>query len=344
MILADLTEFWESLSWGWAYNDTSDASISIKTVDNTGTKCRITEKPLWPGYDLLVIERDGINVWTGVITDATFTYENDGGATLDVDASDASWVLDRCVVSKDLSHTDTEASVVFTDYLDYAFRNGWILDMNYVVNPLGLLVTRQINGSDLKLIREGIRELADTGVDWCVVNDVWYIGGFTLAGAPVEAKHVFTVEDFLSGPQIRKSANELATSVWVRGNNGIQGNYAQYGPGGIVYETVKDEQDRIKDEASAIVSAHSTWDRVNLPLPYLEGDSVLSPHAPVNITDLMPGVQVRVAIEFDGELFDQILRVESLSVSASADGSEEVKMTLQPLGTASILAQGAADV
>lgn len=337
-VIADVTPLLGDFGFDRELNNTSKANMRLKGEYG----CVTMPGGLWPGYDCVLFRRNHIPVWKGVITDLQYSPQDDDGfTTLDVDAADWSDAWDRSILSEKKEHAQVELTTIFLDYVKWAYRYGYLTDVQYQVSPLGRVGDRLVNASDLKKVRSELDELANTGVDWTFVLDRLYVGGFTVGGQSVVSRHVLSETDFLD-LKLRKTANELATRVFVRGNNEIRGQYGSFGPGGILYETVIDEQNTIRDQATADLAARTKWDRVHLPLPYVDGGNVLSPDTPVLLEDLIPGVEFRNIFMWGDERFDEVLRLESVKVSVNDEGTEEVNVTLQPHGTASIVSEGAA--
>lgn len=332
--ITDVGKFRQSFNWDWVLNETSSASLTLRYPYD----CKLRDAPIWPAYTQLWFRRDGVTVWKGFITEWTFTgNRQEGYNQLTLNASDWSYLLDRRRIDRDVAYTNELLTTIYKNYLDLVFENGSPSDINFIINNIGIRGDRLVNQVDFKKVRPEIDDLAKAGVDWTVIADTWFVGGFALGGVNTILDYEFSEESFLRAPQLRRDALEYATRIGVRGNNDIRGVYGGADPLGIIWDNVIDAQDTIKSQAEADSAAKSKWDRVHIPLAYVDGNGVLNPKIPIQITDLVPGVEVRNIMTAEGEIFDKVMRLERTKVSVNEEADEEITVVFQPIGTGSSL-------
>lgn len=332
--VTDLGKYQTSLDWEWVLNDMGTATL----VARYPYDCCLRENPIWPAYTQLWVRRDGTTLHKGFVREVTFRRDrNEGYNELTISSADWSYYLSHRKFDRNFQYVNTSLTAIYKDYVDYAFADGSPSDITFVVNDIGVYGDRLVNAIDEKLIRPEIDDLAKAGVDWVVIADTWFIGGFVAGGQAAILDYEFSEESFLEPAQLRRTADEYGTRVTSRANNDIRGVYGGKDPLGMIWDIVDDAQTTIQSQTEADSAAKSQWDRVHIPLPYLEGDGVLNPKIPIDITDLVPGIEVRNIHTLDCEAFDKVQRLERVKVSVDQERNEKITVVFQPVGTGSSL-------
>ena len=322
------------------------------------------EVEVWRNNDL---------VWCGPIIDLSV---DEDANTASVSCNDLAYWFNLRVFRHTMEPRDIDIAEIFQGYCDYALGRGlpeWgtffpgdpptgrvLADgkirpprptdpplyeddfgLKVEVSPVGVTGDRTVYKGDLKVVYSELEELAQTGVDFTVVNRTMMVGGGEVtddAGATIILPGRFTDESFDQASRLRRTAEGMATEVLTRGN-GVRSRVG--GPDsrdGIEVTRVLDEYS-IEDQASADAAAQSYFDRGKNPLDYVEGAGALTRSSPVQFQQLIPGARVRVLFEGSGITLDGGMRLDSLSVSWDENG-EQVTPTFQPLGTAGADARG----
>jgi hypothetical protein len=344
------------------------------TMGLTSGCCDVLSK-INPLRHELEIFRDSDMVWCGPIRDVTVDEE---AGTASLAANDLAYWFNLRAFRHTMQPEGIDLAYIFEGYANYALGRGlpeWgkffegdpptgrVLASGEVrparpadpplyaddfglalhVFPCGVTGERTVYKGDLKVVWSELEELAQTGVDFTVINREMLIGGIEVtddgSGDPIVLPGRLTDDLFDTPMRLRRTGEGMATEVLTRAN-GFKSRVGGPADDGVEITRVLDEYS-IEDQASADAAALSYYERGKDPLVYVEGSGAMSPSAPVQFQQLVPGMRVRVLFEGAGCMtFGGGMRLDGVAVSWDEQG-EKVTPTLQPLGVSGADARGA---
>jgi len=316
-----------SVVWGRRLDEVSTATITIPVAGTDLRACCERANLIEPLRTEVEITRDGFVVWVGyLMRDVTFSRDH-----IIINAHDIlGWTERRVLGNHDY---------VATDLLDIAL--GYLADPNLddfpwlsliaQATPTGILADRKVLASEYRFASDPLGELYETGLDITVAAGRIYIGPEVATCGHI----VLRDTDFNGSPEVKLDGLERATRVIVKGANGIVSVYPPE-PEPHCYrdaDHVSEDQD-ILDQASADARAQSLYARLSSSYPYyvhIPQGSGLRSTAGVHINALIPGNKFQFESKTLCIPIAMGMRLVALDVEASS-GSEQVRVTLEPLG------------
>jgi hypothetical protein len=340
-----------SVSWGRKMNDVSQASVSIALngLDDECCDCIATINP-WE-HELAVF-RNGIEVWVGPVVNGTIDL---AGLTATYEARDLSaWFDHRWVEVLDTDKDFEEANIsdVFTWLIEHAYyREPW--NMSWIVPTTQIPIDRTYIARDtsnerwsgtFQNVGEEMRDLSQSGIDTTVIRRTFIAGDLQ---AETQITQLLTDEHWAVLPTINIVGTSMATEVGVGGGNGgysgwsddqiwiersdSDDNGARYGLLQSFFNAPElDDEDTTELPNAVTQQAWMLREAKKEPFVYIQGGS-LSPRAPVQADDLIPGNVYRVALSETCRPIESDYRLFAVNV-AFGDRGETVSVEMTPLG------------
>lgn len=336
---------WSDITWNRVLDDVSQAVLTVPDSYGGLTCCNdIGGLRTWRNG--IRIERDSELVWCGPIT----YIERSAGVDIDgrgfrITAEDKMAWMKRRVLSAPLDYTaGVDPGTAFRQLIE----DGTSIDNAFnLVCPTfttGYTVFRDYLVANFEYIGDLLQELADVAVDYTVIGDTLYASrdistlfqGFGLV----------TAEWFgeLPGYQIDgyEQANAVYTPLPDSGEEGFRiwgaaSNVPLIAADGLLQFVDTSYGDNLLDQAWADRAALSTVDLRAEP-PVVVTGGVFSQNAGIAMSQLIPGVLVRMDIGDDGclEYLLDVYRLKRVEVDvsvASGELLESVSPDLQPVGS-----------
>lgn len=320
-----------SLEWGRVVDDTSEARV---TVGAEGC-CDEPVRSLRPWATTMALYRsaDGgprTRVFSGPLVSVK---PGPGGQVFT--ARDCSAWLDRRLVHTDQIHAAADLADIFQALFDDAMDPDPVPDFTLTISPTGVDGDREILAEQHAMAGDEMRELANTGLDWTVVDRVMLAGGDEVPTPPIAT---LIDQHFAVLPEVELDGLQQANHWIVQGSGGgAEGDEvfgestATPGPEGLLEQVASEPT--ILDSPSADVAAQ-TRAAASAQTPLLVSGGQLLADAPLPIELAVPGARVRMALQETCIPVLDIRRLVSLKVSADAEGGEQVSVEWSPLGTA----------
>jgi hypothetical protein len=321
-----------SLSWGRVLGDTSQATVEVDGVSGVSDSCAKGLAQLRPRKHEIAIYRSSYLQWAGPISGPLKVV----GDKLTIPALDLSSWLDRRRIRHDYDVTGDLADI-FAVYIDDAMASDPSPQLLISGGEAGIVGQRSVLAAAHQIAGPLIRELGQSGVPWTVVKRTLFYG---LPVTPPDPVALLIDDSYVDQPDVSvldMGANDVivaGTSTGEAGDSlyGYARDAASQGEYGLLDQVFRESL--ILDATSAQARATSDLDLLADPPTVINGGT-LTPFAPVLIDDLIPGVQI------DNRLLTSLFpvagpfRLTKLDVQAGNDGSEQVAVTFQPVGSAS---------
>lgn len=314
------------VEWGRVGNDTSGAKATLGGDE----RCRAALRQAAPWSHELILYRDQRPVWVGPIT-------NRDGRTLE--ARDLSVWLDRRWFRRDLGYVNANLAAVLVDVVDEALRPDRTprISVLVVARP-DVTGTREYRAGQHTFTGDAARELGTSGAEWALVGRTMLVTRRRTrdSGDVPELR-----DDHLAGDPTVKVNGLLMSNSWgVRGLQpqltgsaddavfGLAQNADSVDRYGLLDRIAT--EDTIRDAASAAAAARARLVATAAPIMQL-GSLTLTPTAPVSIDHLLPGALLRIALDDLAQPFRQLVRITSVTASASGGGAEQVDVDVEPV-------------
>lgn len=332
-----LTDYIERLEYGRLLDGTSECVVTL----NTGCCDKLNR--IAPLRHTLMVLRDGEIAWEGLLL-----IKEEGGTRLTRSGREST-AQDKVGIDVATIHgfdfttwLDVRAvrepydkTVDPIEYLETIIRAGLApddpcllehLEFVYGITPQAIKI-----GAYDATVGQELRRFASEGVDFTAI-------GRRIVVFP--AQHilgdigVLRDDHFLTVPLITDQGGDYTSRVIVKANGitraaGFVDEY--YG----LVERIS-ENDRVTTGASAFQSAKERLGYQGGIVPryiVLEDDTFLAPTAPVELSDLWPGVRLDVALAERCQVVQQSFKLSGVSVTVDEEG-ERVALTTIPLGEA----------
>lgn len=314
------------LCWGRELDDTSEAEVVAPTSGDPVCCAALADVRTWANE--LVIERCGEEVWQGPITRLTY-----GPGGVAVEARDVTAWLDVRVVRDPIDFTEENGTgpVDLAVIAEAVIRSALRIDDPCLLDFLDINLTGVEGELELepntKLAGDALRDLARIGLDFTAIGRRIWVGPDTGAVARSTLRDVH----FRDTIEVVEDGEEAGTR-WSVNGDGVScvrgGEDPFYG----LIERIADEPS-ITDDDTACTAAESRLDSTNPPPLFVnipEGAS-LTPDAPVDITELVPGQAFNVDVDLVCRRVNQVMTLTSLQACYSDEG-EDIAVTLAPAG------------
>lgn len=324
-----------AIEWHRKNNEVSTASV---VVDGVSGDCCGDMADIDPWVHELHVIRDGVRVWCGPVL--TVEYESD---KVTVNASDLGIWLSRRRVNSKFDRQSILPEQWARKMVEECIEKDNSMNMSYSVwsASVGSGFDRMIRFRDFKMCDSEISEVASDRIDWWVILRVVYLAGYEYVTpeASVTDSHFASVGAItVSGEQ---TGNDYIVTGRGRGSSGKEkygwsGDAELYGdpfPNQSIYgvhQRVVDNEylhktEQLYDKSKELVS------RYNRLSTSFSGGAV-DPSFPLDIMSIHPGVVLSVDLAETCRPITGNFRVNSLDVTVSEDGDEEVSVEVQRLG------------
>lgn len=358
---------WSSLKWERVLDDISTAEVEIPDQYG-GVACCAKYGGLVPWRYGITIERDGVTVWRGPVTQVA----RRGGA-ITVSAADAFVRFKRRLATRteSLRYINNDAGQMFADICNTRARvpsDAW--EFAVPQPDTGVSLTRTVVAREFSMAWDILEDLLDSSIDMTVIAGCpcvfqpgvgWvFVGalgeqywlnteqafGVTSGGDTVYG--LFTQESFEEIPTWSINGMLQANNGWVAGADSGTGGFRKFWSASIdddlLYDSVldyvetaqlyrADEGEEVVDE-SAFQRRADSLVALRAKAPAVIDSVSLSATAPLNVDNLRPG-SIWAMDVYDacwGQLL-QASRLKRISATVEADAAnEKISATLQPLG------------
>lgn len=346
-------------------NETSDAEITIG-LTGYNDECCDCIGDVNPWQHEVAIFRDGMEVWTGPITEISFDYSNDTATFYAKDLS--AWFDKRLVelLEEDYDVEDIDSKDVFEWLVNHAYcKDPWCMTWSF--SPTGVNVTRLYYaffngerwGGAYPVIGDEIRDMQNYSVDWTVVDRHMYGGGLQ-TDPPFTKRIILLSNHWTTQPIVKVTGQNMSNRVVAAGGSG--GNDGWYdeemwieppitGPitpaqltgdqriFGLLesFESYPelDDEDTTEEGNAVTQAAWGKYQLSNDPFSYIQGGR-LDKSAPVNFEDLIPGTIFEVRLDQTCRPFQGQYRLASVQVSIQGAADEVVDLNMEPVGVSNV--------
>lgn len=324
---------WTSLNFTRVLDDTSTGSVS-GAIGQDGSCCDFLAD-VYPWRHELVIKRDGVTVWVGPI----YSLQTPPGE-FQIDARDLSAWWDHRRIRTDIEYAETDLAVIFTAIAQDAMSADDSPNFTVRATACGVRGTRRILALQHQLAGPALRDLSTTGIDWTMVGREARVGGLVV---PTEPLATFIDAYFANPPTPIRDGSQQANSITTRGAGGGELGDSLYA---IETDGFAARDDGLLENVESVTTlvdfnSITQYSKTQLALRkvMLTADSArLTPQAPYNINDLIPGALCPLALQETCLPVRGDYRIKSVSVSVSAGQDDAVDLTFQPPGTTEVVA------
>lgn len=331
-IIAELP--WESLAYGRALNDSSDATVSVGPRGLADETCCWALNRVRAWSHELSIWRDDEEVWRGPTGDPAF-----GRDAVDLEARDLFAWFDRKTLPIPRNLNGVDLGTIFETWAQDALSlddPGIILR----VRTVGETGDRSVGIGEIVFSGDQLRGLGRTALDWTMIVDELFAGSPLLEQPTVPILH----DDEWIGPSMRLVGAEMATQVIVVGSSGAAAGdpiIATAGGGdaeratdiepdpefGLIQQVFNESE--IDDQASADFAAQEILDRLRGDARVLSGR--IAPDSALEFDRLIPGLRFRPQVRLACQDLDREMILRSVQVSATSqqDGGEEEQVDVE---------------
>lgn len=335
-----LTLPFSTYEWRRSLDETSTASVTIAgPAAEAGSDCCAELAAYDPWEVELGIYRNHQRVWAGPV-DRDIVYNPESIA---ISASDLSiWLTRRRVHNRHPTlAADDDVAVDACTLAEALIADGLSVDssmhLRVEILAAGPEVVHVVKARENKMVASEISSLAESDIDWTVIDRTMYVAGAQLPFAPFAT---LVDEHFadISGP-VTVSGARLVTRQTITGQgSGADGPAVQatvtadaateerYG----VHESVASD-DSIRREARARRAAQTRIDLLGEPAVTFTGGT-LDADFPIALEDLRPGTIFAVRVNSRCREVVGNYRLTSVSARGDAD-SHEISVEMAPVGT-----------
>lgn len=316
-----------SLFWSRTNNATSTATC---VIDGASADCCGSLGSVDPFAHELRIDRDGVLVWQGPVT--TIEYEVD---KVTINAADLSIWLDRRRVLNKFDRENILPEQWARKMIEQAIMRDNSMYLTYSIwsSSVGGGIDRMIRAKEFKTVASELADLANTWIDWWVIDRVIYLAGYMFVGASasVNDSHFDEVGKVtVGGEQI---GNDYVVQGRGRGSAGVEkyGYSGDHGTGsylGLHMRVVSDDNLHKVDQLDA--KASSLADKYNR-LTTTFGGGTLGPTFPLGVNAITPGTVLSVSLSETCRAISGNFRIENVKCDVDEKG-EELSIEVQRLG------------
>lgn len=321
---------WTSLRWGRLVDEVSSASLELT---GTAFECFGQTRGIHPYMHELSILRSGERAWSGPIVAKSWRAgpQNDG---MTISARDLMQWTRRRRIHSDHNYTNIDLAVMFNSVIRDAMSVDNSPRLRVAAPPCGVLGSRRWLAAQYRTAYDVLRELADTELDWTVIDRTVMAHGVEINLPPLPT---LTDQAFIDFEEVIEDGVDLTTDQVVTGAGVGEAGATIVGRHTVdtaelygVHESTYNSGD-IRDTTTAIRLARSRALLNQHPVIGFNGGS-LSGEAPVTIADLVPGRVVPVSIETIG--IYGAYRLVSVEGSVGPE-HERVSISVEPVGATS---------
>lgn len=322
-------------TWSRVADQISEAVITVDVAGDCGAQ--LARRAPYLGFIELVIARDGQVVFAGPITDIA---QSSRGRPARIAARDIAYWLTGAVLgvggftgSGDLT---TQAVSMLTKALTTGPAPGiFRRDSGLILDNLGTasagISADYLNDDRFATPDAALGDLVAMGLTWTVVNYRLLLGGRPdVDTVPVET---VTDDDFTDDLETSVSIDDLVTYAWATSSDDATPPRSAYVSGDQLprLTAVVDAGDSTAESALRAAARSALFWPARPVIASPDGTMLRVP----DFTRAIPGRVVwEVQTEFLGQPIRQAMHLESVQVDWSAEGSEDIKPGLTPIGTA----------
>jgi hypothetical protein len=326
--------------------------VTFTLTGDEGDCCKCVSG-IQPWKHELSLFRNGEEVWCGPIVGGEVD-ENTGTGRFD--AKDLMAWFDRRLVDvpdNDVEFEDADIVEVFNWLLAHGYnKDPFNMSWSFTAAKLGIPITRLYVsysnpdrwGGNYPYVGNEIRDLSQSGIDFTVVRRSVLCGDIPSTIGTVTR---LIDKSWATLPKIKIVGTSMANDVGIGGG---AGGYYGYEDDQLWFERPDDgyvEEYGLLQSFDAAPSLDDT-DTTALPNPITQrafalrevrknpfeyiSDGSLSPSAPVEISQLIPGSLIRVDLSQSCRTIESSYMLTELSVTKTADQDESVTVSLSPPG------------
>lgn len=275
-------------------------------------------------------------VWCGPVRDKTYAPST-GEVTLDL--RDLFAWMDRRVLHDEIDVEQADMADIFKMVLDSALSPDPSPRISTNLQAAGTKLDFYADPEFQKYAGDYLRELAESGVDFTVLNRTVYIRGEEMDAKPIGILH----ESHFAEMPVIKESGEVATLLLLTGPGGEFHSHPDFQntpqkwadhPYGLL-EVIADATTLFDtdDENAVEKAAKARYELMKQPQLYVT-EATLDKSAPVGINELLPGKRVDIRMQARAIPLMTQYRLQKMSVSVSGeDMVEDVKIEMASLGT-----------
>jgi hypothetical protein len=321
-------------TWSRVADEISEARVIIDTTGDCGAQLNRWRSYL--GFIELAINRGAETVWAGPITDIA---QSRRGRPATVSARDIGYWLSRAQLwgtgYTGTGDVATLAQAALTQSLTTAsipgatFRvDSGLIRANWAWAAVGETIAYEVTEPSTTPLAV-LDDLTDYGLTWTVAA-YRLLGGPRPAGASVPTETV-TDQDFTDELDVSVSIDDLTTHATAENNAGTRRSSNVAGDQLPRLETVVNTGDTANVDSLRVAARRALFWPARPVIASPSGRMLREP----NFARAIPGRVVwEVQTEFLGQRIRQSMHLESLQVDWVADGAEDIKPGLTPIGAA----------
>lgn len=352
------------LDWSRVLDGVSTASLTVDGVANRSQlqKCCALLGEVEPFEHELALYRNGYRAWSGPITAMTFPPNQ-----ILISAFDLSGWLQLRTLHTDYNAVQQDLIDIWINYVEDAMAVENSAGLHPTALALsGILADRLTQITEHNVALDAIGELERTGIDWTTVDRVMQAGPVLTQPPPILDALEFPLlidASFRVPPTILLDGLQGANCWFVQGGAAGAAGAVIFGEYGPAFDATPDHvaqpaapdyaaiegqygriekvvsESRVLDQASIDKNAQSRYDLTKRPVAVINA-GLLLPSAPIAMRKLVPGSLVQVHLANACKPIGDFYRIKSVKVTAQGDGSEDVNVEFQPLGTGTVLGTG----
>lgn len=315
-----------NLDWERVEAATGQASLQVDGISNYGEDCcqRLNEIQPWKHEGR--IYRDSRSIWAGPVVQRTIDGEQAKLVFRDLSA----WA-GRRRIGKSLAHTQIDLAMIARDYWVDGMSRDKTPNIRFQTYLTGILADRAVEADKAKVDAQ-VAELVRSGLSWSVIARTIVLG---IRQGQTQAVSRLLDSAFIQEPGTDEDGSAQTNDLIVLGEGSGDGAEQPHGQARdqasvVTYGLLEDviQESEIKDDASADANARTQVALLADPPATISGGT-LSQIAPVTIDELIAGAPVDIRLNQTCVPVAGIYRMVKISGSASADGSESIKLDVE---------------
>ena len=336
------------VKWERRRDDISVAQIWIATVDKS---CAEVLRLAETNRTELVIFRGDKRVWEGPVN--RISYQ---GASVEIEAKDLMYYVQRTIMRNEYDNRYPNVGLVLDRVervmtAELARKEALDPSCNILNHIRYIYADTAIGATDARTAAHTLPY--EMTVFQHVDNYAWRGGlDYTVVGRSIMFFDVHTrigqtpmvtADDFIGDPVITQYGAELTTYVAMTDGKGHWGEAGgidpYYGEWEVLHQaydenasTPDPEDDNEPSVAEMSSQARRSWIQGMRPalVVRIPDNTRLNPAGVLTIEDLVPGVWIPLTATLPGRTLSQMQKLDNMSVEETAEGGEEIKVTLSP--------------